>query len=127
MKTIAVDYEHNCETWWDAARIEAKGNPPSACVGLIWDVDTLTVPDEDAAEFLLWAEKIDGWDEGPFVVNDNGDGTRASLMNYNTAEEIRTATAEELAASIEAAQYDGGAGVISVEIDGSNVSCYVVE
>jgi hypothetical protein len=68
MKTIAVDYEHNCETWWDAARIEAKGNPPSACVGLLDGVNTLTVSDEDAAEFLDWAKQIDGWEEEPFVI-----------------------------------------------------------
>lgn len=47
----------------------------------------------------------------------------ATLMNYETAEEIREATAEELAASIAAAETDGGAGVI--EVDG--VSCYVIE
>ena len=51
----------------------------------------------------------------------------ADLMNYATGESIRTATAAELAASIEAARYDGGAGVISVEINGKQVSCYVVE
>lgn len=47
----------------------------------------------------------------------------ATLTNYETGEAIRPATAEELAASIEAAKTDGGAGVI--EVDG--VSCYVQE
>ena len=51
----------------------------------------------------------------------------ADLMNYQTGEFIRTATADELAASIKAAEHDGGSGVISIEIDGKAVSCYVVE
>lgn len=67
--TITVDFEHNCETWWDNARAVAKGNPPPACVGLLDSVNTLTVPSEDAAEFIDWASKIDGWDEEPFVIS----------------------------------------------------------
>lgn len=51
----------------------------------------------------------------------------ADLHNYTTGEYIRTATAEELAASIAAAESDGGSGVISVEIDGETVSCYIAE
>lgn len=47
----------------------------------------------------------------------------ATLHNYDTGEAIREATTEELAESIEAAEHDGGAGVI--EVDG--VRCYVVE
>ncbi len=47
---------------------------------------------------------------------DNG-----NLCDYNTGDTIRPATAEERAESLEAARYDGGAGVI--EIDGR--SCYV--
>lgn len=66
MKTITTDYEHNCETWWAAAR---EASPTPACVGLIDRVDTITVPDEDAAEFIEWAEKLPGWDESPFVIN----------------------------------------------------------
>ena len=68
--TIRVDYEHNCETWWDAARDEAKGNPPSACVGLVADFgcDSLECSDEDAAEFIAWAEQLPGWSEQPFVI-----------------------------------------------------------
>jgi hypothetical protein len=49
--------------------------------------------------------------------------TMATLFNYSTGEEIREATAEELALSIEAAEIDGGSGVI--EVDGE--SCYVVD
>lgn len=45
-----------------------------------------------------------------------------ALHNYHTGEYIRAASEAELAASIEAAKVDGGAGVI--EVDG--VSCYVV-
>jgi len=73
MTTIRVDYEHNCETWWDAAREEAKGNPPSACVGLVADMvgtDEIRCSDEDAAEFLAWAAQLPGWDEQPFVISD---------------------------------------------------------
>lgn len=44
-----------------------------------------------------------------------------TLMTYDTAETLRRATAEERAASIEAAKRDGGAGVVLV--DGR--SCYV--
>ena len=67
--TITVDYEHNCETWWTNAREEAKGNPPSACVGLLDSVNSLTVSADDAAEFIQWASKIDGWNESPFVIS----------------------------------------------------------
>ena len=44
-----------------------------------------------------------------------------NLCDYETAETIRPATAEERAESIDAAQWDGGAGVI--EVDGR--TCYV--
>ena len=47
----------------------------------------------------------------------------AILMNYATGEVIREATQQELASSIEAAEHDGGSGVIVVD----GVSCYVVE
>ena len=70
MKTIKVDYEHNCETWWDNAREEAKHNPPEACVGLLDSVNEISVDDEDANAFMAWAEQIDGWNEQPFVVSD---------------------------------------------------------
>lgn len=49
----------------------------------------------------------------------------SALINYETNEPIRTASAEEVEASAEAALVDGGAGVIAVEIDGVSVSCYV--
>lgn len=48
----------------------------------------------------------------------------AALYDYNTAEFIRPAAAEELAASIEAATKDGGAGVILVADQGDR-RCYV--
>ena len=44
-----------------------------------------------------------------------------TLVNYQTGDEIRQATTEEEAESIEAATQDGGAGVI--EVDG--IKCYV--
>jgi len=51
----------------------------------------------------------------------------ASLMNYETGEEIRTATDSERDESIEAARTDGGAGVITVNIDGTALKCYVID
>jgi hypothetical protein len=51
------------------------------------------------------------------------DTSNPVLHNYKTGESIRNATPEELQASAEAAQHDGGSGVIVV--DGQ--SCYVVE
>lgn len=48
-----------------------------------------------------------------------------TLVNYNTSDDIRPATEGEAYASWAAAKRDGGAGVISVEIDGVAVSCYV--
>lgn len=50
--------------------------------------------------------------------------TNANLYDYNTGELIRPATPDELAASIEAADRDGGAGVILVEDQGIR-RCYV--
>lgn len=47
----------------------------------------------------------------------------ANLRHYGTGEVIREATLEEMARSIEAAETDGGAGVI--DVDGA--SCYVDE
>ena len=45
------------------------------------------------------------------------------LTDYDTGEAIRPATAEERAASIRAAEHDGGAGVI--DVDGRR--CYVAD
>jgi len=45
------------------------------------------------------------------------------LIDYRTGDVIREATQAEYEASVDAAQYDGGAGVIGV--DGR--SCYVIE
>jgi hypothetical protein len=53
--------------------------------------------------------------------------TMADLMRYKDASYIREATEDELAESIAAAEVDGGAGAITVEIDGEDVTCYVVE
>jgi len=47
----------------------------------------------------------------------------ASLMNIDTNEEIREATDEELADSLEAAEHDGGVGAIDVD----GITCYVAE
>jgi hypothetical protein len=47
----------------------------------------------------------------------------ARLYDYRTGEYLRAATADELAESLEAAERDGGPGLI--EVDGR--SCYVEE
>ena len=46
-----------------------------------------------------------------------------TLHRYDTGEELRAATASELAESVEAARHDGGAGVIRVD----GVRCYVAD
>lgn len=51
------------------------------------------------------------------------DTSKPVLYRYCDGEAIRNATADELAASIERAQFDGGAGVI--EVDG--IDYYVQE
>lgn len=51
----------------------------------------------------------------------------ADLMRYEDATIIRQATEEEIGASREAATRDGGAGAITVELDGEQVTCYVQE
>lgn len=50
-----------------------------------------------------------------------------NLIDYNTNEIIREATDDEAAESIAQADFDGGAGVIVVDIDGEERRCYVVE
>jgi len=47
-----------------------------------------------------------------------------ALYDYATAEYIRPATTDELAASVAAAEHDGGVGVILVD-DQGNRRCYV--
>lgn len=60
-----------------------------------------------------------------------------NLYDYTTGDYIRNATAAEAAASEQAAEYDGGAGVILITDDGEIIeqheqgnrsarSCYVV-
>ena len=77
--------------------------------------------DMDPAEcFRLTIEEVavespKGWEKAETSVD-----PPASLINYDTAEVIRLATAEEVDASIEAAQHDGGAGVILVD----GTKCY---
>ncbi len=46
-----------------------------------------------------------------------------TLYDYRTGDELRPATKDEHQASIEAARFDGGAGVILVV----NRSCYVLD
>jgi hypothetical protein len=55
------------------------------------------------------------------VHNTISDTNHGTLTNYRTNESIRPATKQERADSLDAAESDGGAGVI--EVDG--VRCYV--
>lgn len=55
------------------------------------------------------------------MTNETNEQQAPILYDYQTGDAIRAATADELAASIAAAESDGGAGVILV--DGR--SCYV--
>ena len=60
-------------------------------------------------------------------MTDRIDTTAPVLYDLQTGDEIRNATAAELAASVAAAKTDGGTGAIEVEIDGEIIVCYVVE
>lgn len=60
---------------------------------------------------------------GRVEASEDIDHTKPVLYRYTDAVALRNATSKELAASREAAETDGGAGVI--EVDG--VDCYVQE
>jgi hypothetical protein len=53
------------------------------------------------------------------------DENRPVLTRYADGVELRNATDGEWLESIAAARHDGGAGVITVLIDGAHVDCYV--
>ena len=64
------------------------------------------------------ADVIHKWDEELDMSDKPG------LYNYQTGAYIREATPEELAESEDAATHDGGAGEITVTIDGQEVDSY---
>lgn len=68
-----------------------------------------------------------GWFPVPDAIMDREGVTGGTLMQYDTGDSIRPATAREHMASVEAAEHDGGAGIISVEIAGAIVRCYVAD
>lgn len=79
------------------------------------------INDEYQPSFGVQIEDAAGetvWDSEEAV-----DSSKPTLMNYATGEAIRNATAAELEASKQAAERDGGAGVITVD----GVDCYVEE
>ena len=82
----------------------------SPITGDVWELQS-DVPDSELEEAVWTAASA--W-------ADLRTAPYAWLYDYDTAERIRPATADELAASIAAAERDGGAGVI--EIDGRR--CY---
>ena len=65
---LAIDYENNSETWWDAAQHADMDTAPAAIVelvdGLGRDVD---VTPSEAKEALAWAASLPGWvdDDSP--------------------------------------------------------------
>lgn len=67
---ITVDYEHNCEEWWDAARELAKStrNPDWTRLMNLLTGDETKVSISDAETFIEIAATIPGWDEGPVMV-----------------------------------------------------------
>lgn len=77
--------------------------------------------DRKVKGWIAYPDDLDG--EGFFYEVENP--RVADLMDYNTGQRIRDATADELRASIRAARSDGGAGVILVDDQGER-SCYVV-
>jgi len=58
-------------------------------------------------------------------MNANDASTGYDLCEYTTGDLIRPATHAEVAESLDAAEFDGGHGVIVVEINGEPVNCYV--
>lgn len=79
---------------------------------------------DDAGVIAAWGP----WNGAPNATwtQVQGEGvTMATLRSYETGDEIRSATAEELRESIEASRVDGGAGVITVDVDGRLVRAYV--
>lgn len=57
---------------------------------------------------------------------DRSTNPRPGLFDYITGERLRAATRDEERASKEAAERDGGSGVITVTVRGTTRSCYVV-
>ncbi len=86
-----------------------------------WGQHDCEISAEISADECAWSCRLnlDAWRDTVLrLANDHvGD-----LHDYKTGDCIRAATAGELAASIDAAKTDGGAGVIAVE----GRSCYVI-
>ena len=60
--TITVDYENNCEIWWDAAH--ASQDAPEAVRPLLRNTcDSVTVTAEECAAVQAWASSLPGWDD----------------------------------------------------------------
>ena len=76
---IAVDYENNAETWWDAAH-DTKVTPDNLAqihiAQRFESAEAVTVSAEEADAFRKWAATLPGWESGmvhaphPFTFND---------------------------------------------------------
>jgi len=80
MTTLAIDYENNNDTWWDAARAALEDCPAFARPLLaVAGPDSISTTVLEADAFLRWAEALPGWSDGlatapnPVLVDDDDD------------------------------------------------------
>jgi hypothetical protein len=66
---ITVDHEHNCETWWDAARQNLGPLLIAETLHKLEANGTVKLWDDEASHFIAWASGLPGWDEKPFVIS----------------------------------------------------------
>lgn len=66
--TIEVDYEHNAEAWWEAARELAAAKPASVFARLLRELesnDAVKCDDGEARAFEDAASRLPEWNTGP--------------------------------------------------------------
>lgn len=118
MKTEALNWTIKAQA--DSTHIIDDG-------GMIYWVSAPTMTNDEIAEAfrLNYDGRLGNYDVTNMATGEQSEYATISpvLYSYKTGKAIRNATPEELQASIEASQHDGGAGVIMV--DGQ--SCFVLE
>lgn len=61
---IAIDFENNAETWWDAAR--ADGTCMESARAIVHgSASAVVVPENVAKAFRAWGATFPGWSDGP--------------------------------------------------------------